>query len=222
MEKNNQADFNTLSLVIKYLPIKKYFELAIRIKNRYLSKILLDMYYQHSATYIVSIKDSILFLFSVPYYKKIGEIKLPNYDKFYFHTKNMIRNYCFFYLDKKIFCLQFEPFNFTELFDFKKDIDDIYFISLGKNSFNAIVKGDTLYKYDHLKVIAKITLTKKFILEPSFVDDFLFQDIISNELLIMNMKTLYIYNYSFQMITNIKIISKEYIIIDYSQNEQFF
>ena len=217
MEKISQTDFNIISHLINYFPISKNFGLAKHIRNRLLSKIILEKCFKQTA-YIVAPKNNTLVITSVPDNKSVGEKLIPKIN-FENHMKKGIKNYCFYFLDKKLHCFQFDPFKVSE-FQFEEEIDTINFIPLGHNSFYAIVNRNTMYRYDNLVEMSKFELPKDVVFEPAVLDGLLYHDLFSDNLVAMNLKTLFIYECPLKQTTYTTIISKELVIIDCSQEDE--
>ena len=220
MEKISQIqniDFNIFSHIINYFPVSKSFSLAKNIKNKFLSRILYERCFKQSA-YIVAPKNNTLVFTTIPDNKIIDNSSIPKIN-FENHMKWGIKNYCFYFVDKKLHCFQFEPFKVAE-FTFEEDIDTIHFIPLSLTSFNAIVNRATMYRYENLVETSKLALPKDVVFEPAVLNGLVYHDLFSDNLVAMNMNTLYLYEFPLQQTTYTTIISKDYVIIDCSQEDE--
>ena len=217
MEKISQTDFNTISHIINYFPISKNFALAKHIKNRLLSKIIFEKCFKQTA-YIVAPRNNTLVMTSVPDNKRIGEGIVPNMN-FENHMKQGIKNYTFYYAEKKMQCFQFDPFKHVET-EYEEDIDTVHYIPLGHTSFYAIVNRETMYRYDNLVEMSKVTIPRDVAFAPAIINGLLYHDLFSDDLVVMDLKTLYVYEIKFQQTTYTTIVSKDYVIIDCSQEDE--
>ena len=215
MEKIDETHFNIISNIMKYLPLKKSLVLANEINNKLLSKILFDNYFQQPTAYISAPKNDTLEITSIPFNRSYNEGIIPkiNFDN---HFKKGIRNYCFCFDDKTLNCIQFEPFKYAE-FTYGVEIETLEFVPLGSWSFYAIVNKSTMYKYMDLEQISihPLHLTVEFL--PVVIDEHLYNDLYSDHLLVINLKTLMTYELSLKQSAYITIISSQYVIINCSK-----
>ncbi len=205
-----------ISKISDYFAVSKNYTLAKEIKNKAVSKVLLEKCHRHTA-YVCYTDTKGMRSISVPTLKEKTDYPEMNYDEM---TSKGIKNNMFFYSlkQKQIHAFQFLPYKYTVL-DVDEELDETVFYEIDDRSFWLIVNHTHMYKFERNKRTKKINLAPGFFFEEVLIDNKLHSDFFGDEIVIQDLLNEEVYKLKLLNNTYYDIIAKDLPLLDFSFNE---
>lgn len=212
-------DIFIISKISDYFSVSKCYDLAMEIKNKAVSKILLEKqekYYKRTA-YVCYPDTNGIRSISVPNMIEKTDYPELNYKEM---TSKGIKNYMFFYnlKQKHIHAFRFFHFEYIVL-DVDEELDETVFYEIDEISFWLNVNHTHMYQFEGNKRTKKINLTQGFFFEEVLIHNKLHSDFFGDEIVIQDLLTEEAYKLRLLNNTYYDIVAKDLIIIDFSFNE---
>lgn len=204
--------------IANYLPNSKVYSFSKNINNRILCRYFFEKVHIHSL-YVVYPNKS-LEIVVIPKNKNL-EYEV-NYNKnFEGYNNKSIKNNMFFYmqLEKEIYAFQFIPPK-TKILKLDENIDELYFYSKNDTVFWLIVNHTHVYKFNNYIQEAKVSLSEGFFFEELFIDEIVYSDFFGEQFVVHDLNKNKSFNLEFSQSAYYNVLSKEYVLVDFSQTEK--
>lgn len=202
-----------ISKIGDYYSATKNFELARQIKNKTISKVLLQKCYRNS-TYIVYVIENSLKTISLPIKREKTDYPELNYKDM---INKAIKNLLFFYQMKtqKIHVFQHLPYKHLQI-SVDENIEEANFCEIDEYTFILNVNHTHLYTFEKFKLVKKIPLAQGFFFEETIFENIMYSQFFGNELIVQDLDTLDEFRLKFKGDTYYDFISKDLVIIDFA------
>lgn len=206
-----------ISKISDYLSASKNFELAKEIKNKTISKVLLEKCYKNSS-YVVYINENKIHTISLPVKREKTDYPELNYKEM---TNKGIKNFMFFYQlkSKKIHAFQHLPSKYQEI-TVDEDIEETNFYEIDEYSFLLNVNHTSLYKFERFKRTKKTPLAQGFFFEETIYDNKIYSQFFGEELIVQDLETLDEYRLKLKSNTYYDFVAKDLLLLDFAFSEE--
>lgn len=206
-----------ISKISDYYSTSRNYLLAKELKNKTVSKVLLEKCHKHTG-YVCYTDTKSLRTVSVPMKKERTDYPELNYDEM---TSKGITNNMFYYSLKSnvIHAFQFLPSKYVQL-NIDEAIEETVFYEIDERSFWLVINHTHIYKFERLKRTKKITLGSGFFFEEVLLDNKLHSDFFGEEIIVQDLDDEEVYRLKLLNNTYYDIIAKDLVVIDFSFNEK--